>query len=427
MYFEANFVFKILDSEVCKIKNPSNDDNYSDTSSISSSSSSSSTTSTSISLANYYYENGVQNQDNDEIEGERELKYTKDLKAFGIYNSYLTNNLISDDEQERRSQLKVMKEFERTLNFANNMTKAGYQTESNSIFQLKHIMDTAVSSSDLKPLTKPQLSLETLYYDDKVKTSSKCLIKESLMDTINSDYAKKIKATIAELSNEESRRTSDSTVAMADVDRFKEKKHFVAINEENENENIIPNKEKQAPLKSESILFKKPSLLFSSKKENKTSTQSINTKKTLITNNLSINSNASSLVNCPQESTPIYSCESSANARRKYLLSKLDLNSTYQRTNSSDKVSRKNDLNPELTKSTEATAANDKQNDLNEQNFQQEDKIHTKPLNITQYVTLNNASATSEFVVISKTDVPKDLKKTLKEEFKKEKKNCSLQ
>ena len=298
------------------------------------------------------------------------------------------------------------------------MTKVGYQSDSNSIFQLKHLMDTAVSSSDLKPLAKPQISLETLYYDDKVKSSSKCMIKENQIDTKES--------------------------APVVGDKIKEKKPFTAINEDNEGESI----NSKEPVKSESNLFKKPSLLFSSnRKESKISSQSINQKKTLNSNHLkdlSINSNSSSLVNCcPQESTPIYKCESSANARRKYLLSKLDFTqSTFRRaSSSSDKENmaiRKCDMIPELSKSNEIPPAgciqtNDKQEGvdilgLNGGNVKQEDKIvNNKPLNISQYVTLNNASATSTFVVISKTDVPKDFKKTLKEEIKKEKKNCTLQ
>ena len=427
----------------------SNEASDSDTS-VSSTNSSSSSSSTSISLTNFYFENDALSQDNDEIEGEREMKYTKDLKAYQICDSYISNNLISDDEQERQSQLKVMKEFERTLNFANNMTKVGYQSDSNSLYQLKHLMDTATSSFETKPFSKPQISLETLYYDDKVKLTSKCLMKESLIDTINSDFSKKSSSDTQwshsnRAVNLQNTHQENASRHSTNELESKDKKHFTAIKEDNEYENGAASK--GIPIKDDSKLFKKPSLLSVKNENNK-----LVSKKSLISNNnlkdFSINSNASSVVNnCPQESTPIYNCEQTATARRKYLLSKLDLNSTF-RTGSMDKdkmlFSGKLDLIPEVSKGNtgneikqhqEENKKISKNSDLTNEmcannndivNFKQ-DKVSNKPLNISQYITLNNASATSAFVVISKADVPKDLKKTLKEEFKKEKKNCIIQ
>ena len=337
--------------------------------------------------------------------------------------------MICDDEQERRSQLKVMKEFERTLNFANNMTKIGFQCDSNSIYQLKHSMDAAVSF-DVKQFCKPEISLETLYYDEQTKWMN----KEGLYDTIKTNDNQDAKSSPEELetlnktsSFKHNHHNSEINLTINAEEENQTKKNIMQFHVIKENEKSKFKDELAFSNKLKTECFEVPTQLNELNRINVTKKKSKES---------SINSYITTKIICPQESTPIFNCELTANARRKFLMNKLDLNSTFMdkeknSTNIIDNVvinkyddkmsiisTVLNEANP--NNSIKLCSNNDKLNC-------KQSTMHNKPLNISQYAALNNASATCSFVVISKTDVPKDLKKTLKEEIKREKKNCIIQ
>ena len=202
-------------------------------------------------------------------------------------------------------------------------------------------MNRDATSFDFKPLSKPQISLETLYYDEERVKYSKSLNKENFIDTINSNEYSGIKYSTDCLKSDIT--VNSNTVNMVnalflktingesdsgkqhsgdyeklsqinkELERVKEKRVCNVIQEVNENEHsTFHEEETKIPLKKnnpyESNFFKKPSGLFSSKIATTTTQNEIKTNKNF--KDLSINSNASSLAtNCPQESTPIYNCE----------------------------------------------------------------------------------------------------------------------
>lgn len=47
-------------------------------------------------------------------------------------------------------------------------------------------------------------------------------------------------------------------------------------------------------------------------------------------------------------------------------------------------------------------------------------------LDVSKISALENATSTNGYVVVAKVDMPKDVRKCLKDEFKKDKKQCSI-
>ncbi len=175
-------------------------------------------------------------------------------------------------------------------------------------------------------------------------------------------------------------------------------------------------------------------------------------------NDMSINSNCLTTVaykNMKQkhESTPIVECnESMQQARRKILQNQIDeLNSTTVRLQSSKQpVTTTTMATASITNkvySTTTTNLNKQQYAIKQQHLKQihslnyicENNVqkvktsqqppykYTTQLNISQYAALTNASNTASMVPISQTDIPENVKKSLKNDLKKNKKSCIIQ
>jgi hypothetical protein len=152
------------------------------------------------------------------------------------------------------------------------------------------------------------------------------------------------------------------------------------------------------------------------------------------TNNNNNNPNKNQL---KHESTPIFDCnESIQQARRKYLMNQIDdLNSTMRGTGTAapGAITTNRIYSTTTSNLIKQQQAQNKQQQqlkpiqsLNYISDKVKQPTHKSSLNISQYAALTNTAATA-VVPIAQADLPKNLKKTIKDDFKKDKKNCIIQ
>lgn len=321
----------------------------------------------------------------DEIETERDAKLAHNHNHHHQHDMSDTDGDI--DEQERRSQLKVMKEFEKTLNFVSNATTS------------INILPSNTSDDQLTPslgLKAPQISLATLCYDNDSNKEN----DNTCDDTIQNE------TTLVKQDNNNKIVINNSVNSNLLLNSFASevnphKRVCHPINE-NDTEDEVEAKKFKKPLSSYLPLSIQPIVKRDSIKQQQQQQKQAKD----MTINSTLSTTTANLDCFPIESTPIFDLsESTTNARRKNLAAQLDLNTTARNTGEVLMTLAKRQIKVKESKQITATSS----------------------LNLSQYAALTNAEATDSFIAIAKTELPKDLKKSLKDDAKREKKNCILQ